>query len=127
VPRRDPTRVVLAPFHALETLELRGCDLSTSVWQGAGAVQARAVADAVATWPALPAHLGRLQAAAHAVLWHRHTACSAPMGWPLKSVLSGKAGFGQRAQELLQSQRTRRTPAVHTIPGRKAPQGTARS
>ena len=38
-PCRDPTRVVLAPFHALETLELRGCDLSTSAWQGASAVQ----------------------------------------------------------------------------------------
>ncbi|KAK9832497.1 hypothetical protein WJX81_002220 [Elliptochloris bilobata] len=37
---RDPTRVVLAPFQALETLELRGCDLSTSAWQGASVVQA---------------------------------------------------------------------------------------
>jgi hypothetical protein len=128
VPCRDPTRVVLAPFHALETLELRGCDLSTSVWQGAGAVQARAVADSVAACLVI-VHLSRLQAAARAVLWHRCTACSAPTGWPSKCcvVSSGKAGCGRRARELLQSQHSAAPLPCTLFPGRKAPQGTAQS
>ena len=45
--------MVLAPFHALATLELRGCDLSTSAWQGAIAVQ---VALALLCGPPLARH-----------------------------------------------------------------------
>ena len=36
---RDPTRVNLLPFQSLSSMELRGCDLSTSVWLGLANIQ----------------------------------------------------------------------------------------
>ena len=36
---RDPTRINLSVFCSLLTLELRGCDLSTSAWVGLDALR----------------------------------------------------------------------------------------